>query len=70
MSPLFKCHSCGALENSALTPGSWCNPPDGMTCSECSTGKWHGLFTKVNIEEAGYEPEPDSSVRVFWRKKV
>ena len=68
--PLFKCFSCGALENSALTPGVMVQSSRWHDLFECSTGKWHGLFTKVNIEEAGYEPEPDSSVRVFWRKKV
>lgn len=69
MSPIFKCSKCGCLENTALTRGSWHKPFNNMQCSECSTGKWHGKFKKETPEEAGYEPEPDSSVRVFWRKK-
>jgi len=67
--PLFKCSRCGSLENSALTMGSWSNPPDKMLCSFCTTGKWHGMFPRQTPEEAGYEPENDDE-RQFYKLKA
>lgn len=46
--PLFKCSSCGCVENTAVCH-YWSDfrerPP---LCSECDPqiGKWHGLFDK------------------------
>jgi hypothetical protein len=45
--PLFNCSKCGAVENTALG-AYWWNRRKGkpVLCSECDTGKWHGMFPK------------------------
>lgn len=51
---LFKCPGCGCIENTA-TGDYWVPVGEGTEpkCSECATGKWHGLFHKQTPEEAG-----------------
>jgi hypothetical protein len=43
--PLFEC-TCGNIENTALTMGSWGNLHEKkpMLCSRCYHGRWHGRF--------------------------
>lgn len=45
--PLFNCSKCGVVENTALG-AYWLEKARGepTLCSECSTGKWHGTFSK------------------------
>jgi hypothetical protein len=45
--PLFNCSQCGVIENTAL--GAYWNKlrkNEPVLCSECSTGEWHGKFSK------------------------
>lgn len=49
--PLFQCQGCGARENTALGD-YWC--AETKLCSECSTGKWHGEFDKIDAAAEGY----------------
>lgn len=51
--PLFKCTGCGCIENTAVG-GFWGRPKDEVKCSECDTGKWHGLFEKKTPEQLNY----------------
>ena len=54
--PLFKCQTCGCVENTAL--GDYWNAKhsEGRAprCSECGKGKWHGRFPKEDADAAGY----------------
>lgn len=47
--PLFKCDSCGCVENTACC-NYWWNKSHGnpIQCSECdpTIGKWHDVFPK------------------------
>lgn len=56
---LFQCDGCGTRENTATSDGGYLAHildrdglrekglnPDGVYCSECYTGKWHGRFPK------------------------
>ena len=58
--PLFKCDTCGALENTALS-NYWFAKTEGQAVewSECDSGTWHGQFPKETPEEAGYVLRPD-----------
>ena len=55
---LFQCSKCGVIENTALTQGylaryGWPEqlekrglPKDGIYCSLCFGGEWHGRFPR------------------------
>ena len=43
--PLFRCQKCGCVENTAP---AWWWYSEGKLCTECKTGKWHGLFSKYS----------------------
>ena len=45
--PLFKCLRCGCIENTA--PAWWWLTE--KVCTECKTGRWHGLFPKESAKE-------------------
>lgn len=52
--PLYICDSCNAIENT--TQGNFYDlfigkSKDKYKCSECLTGKWHGLFKKIIATE-------------------
>lgn len=53
---VYICETCGSLENTAIG-GYWKNRRnhEPLQCSECNTGKWHGLFLKKSWQEYGYE---------------
>lgn len=55
--PLFKCTKCDCVENTAVGQ-FWGQPKDEVICSQCATGKWHGLFPKKTMAETGYETDP------------
>ena len=42
--PCFICSKCGCIENTAA--GDYWTRREKPLCSECSYGKWHGLFPK------------------------
>jgi len=58
---LFRCSSCGCVENTALSR-YWAQykSPDKL-CSECNPeiGRWHGRFPKQDADANGYVPMPD-----------
>lgn len=50
--PLFICEKCGTIENTAVGhywPVFAEHKP--VLCSECHSGKWHGLFEKRNYRD-------------------
>lgn len=52
--PLFECSKCHAVDNTALTNFWWSQHiSDPPLCSECDpeTGKWHGHFPKLTVDE-------------------
>jgi hypothetical protein len=55
--PLFKCTKCGTVENTALSACSWVYSCEGkpVLCSECCSGKWHGMFKKSKKMPKGEE---------------
>lgn len=53
--PLFRCTGCGCVENTAV--GDFWNNRSAPKCSECSTGKWHGRFEKVQADPNLWEPD-------------
>lgn len=61
--PLFRCHSCGAIDNTAVA-AYWPNVAKGKPplCSECATGHWHGIFPKRDAIAGGFVQRPDG----FW----
>ena len=61
--PIFKCETCGAVDNTACTnywrrDKPYLGGKEGTPaqCSECDPkiGKWHGLFPKQNATKEGY----------------
>ena len=46
---LFRCKTCNAIENTALTSGYW---GGDKRCSFCITGKWHGRFEKEVFDDS------------------
>jgi len=54
---LFRCVQCGCVENTA-TSRFWFRGDGPALCSECDPqiGRWHGIFEKVDADEAGYHP--------------
>lgn len=53
---VYICEKCGAIDNTAVG-GYWkncCNHEPKM-CSECNTGKWHGVFDKKLWSDYGIE---------------
>lgn len=75
---LFECGKCGVIENTAVTSGSWLNQSKGkpMLCSECTDGKWHGLFPRQMFVGSGYvkngwrvqRPNPPGCICKFEHK--
>lgn len=59
--PLFRCSSCGCVENTALSE-FWVQRDFEKVepkCSECRTGTWHGRFEKkpasgYKIDQQGF----------------
>lgn len=53
--PLFECSKCGCVENTALG-NFWAKLGTRRQplCSECSFGKWHNGFLKINAKQEGY----------------
>ena len=56
--PLFKCSSCGCVENTACS-NYWVRGDGPALCSACDPeiGVWHGLFRKRDAAE--YVEGPD-----------
>ncbi len=47
MSPLYRCSRCGTVDNTALSMGYWGHLGEKeVFCTECETGKWHGMWPK------------------------
>ena len=66
---LFQCEKCGCVENTA-TSNFWMG--NKCLCSECDTGKWHGVFPKQSAK--GYLLGNDGFLYskeddLEWRKK-
>lgn len=54
--PLFQCSECGTVENTACSR-YWQQvylEKKSPVCSECESGKWHGMFPKQNAVQEGY----------------
>ncbi len=51
---VYICEKCGCIENTAVG-GYWKNArnKEPKMCSECNTGKWHGVFEKRHWTEYG-----------------
>lgn len=58
---LFRCTSCGCVENTA-TSRFWMREPRDSPplCSACDPeiGKWHDLFERTDADAAGYVSRP------------
>ncbi len=53
--PIFMCSKCKSIENTAVCDywgDVYRKDPLPALCSECKTGKWHGVFEKKS--SAGY----------------
>ena len=49
MCPIFQCHKCGCVENTALS-GYWFKEDKPALCSECDPefkNKWHEKFPRI-----------------------
>lgn len=60
---LFACSKCTAVENTAL--GDYWRAlmdHDPVLCSECATGKWHGLFPKRLLKDTDYVVRKDGTL--------
>lgn len=55
--PIFKCSSCGCVDNTALTRYWIRKKDDPKLCSECdpAIGKWHDKFPKRLAIVVGYK---------------
>lgn len=49
---LYQCPKCGVVENTAV--GLFWTSRKEPLCSQCDTGKWHGLFPREDAAKAGY----------------
>jgi hypothetical protein len=58
--PLFKCPKCGVVENTAASH-YWTAAPEDVACSQCETGRWHGLFPRTQATEEWIPEEPQIS---------
>jgi hypothetical protein len=69
--PLFKCANseCNAVENTAVSPYiTQIMRGEKPLCSECATGKWHGIFPK-KVADASWVEGPDGILTPFggWK---
>ncbi len=55
--PLFKCSSCGYVDNTACGGSFWMKP-EKPQCSECLTGVWLAPFEKKTPEQMGLIDDP------------
>ena len=72
---IFRCDKCGCMENTALC--NYWNKGDGPAlCSECESGKWHGIFPKESavgsfLGNDGflYHKDEIGSDKLKWREE-
>jgi hypothetical protein len=68
MSPIFICHECKCVENTALGQ-YWGEQEENKLCSECARGVWHGRFPKERFDPNKWERDSKDFIKLKEPKK-